>query len=141
MFRKSPEQIKQDMDNQENARRTVELVLGVDVIPMEEFSIWDWEIKQYGDLVGIGEYRRRFVQFGTYPDFQFSKSKFVTMKQKADAESIRAWMFVEFDDGIKVFHIEGSPGSQIMQRRGEQRTQECVVIQNTQFLHLKDLSI
>ena len=133
MFRKDPKQIEIDMQNQEAARKKMEQILTLCFKPQHEFSVWDWEIYNYEKLKGIAEYRRRFMNFGKYPDFQFSKKKFYAMKSKAYTEKVPAYMIVEFDDGLKFFIIDGEPPEKIMQRRGEARTEEVVVISNDHF--------
>lgn len=133
MFRKDPNQIEIDMENQEAARKKMEKILHLCFKPQHEFSVWDWEIYSYEKLKAIAEYRRRFMNFGKYPDFQFSKKKFYAMKSKACTEKVSAYMIVEFDDGLKFFIIDGEPPEKIMQRRGELRTEEVVVITNDHF--------
>ena len=133
MFRKDASQIEIDMANQETARKKLQDILNMEVKPQHEFSIWDWEIYKNNELKGIAEYRRRFMNFGKYPDFQFSKKKFYAMKSKASDSKIPAYMVVEFDNALKFFTIEGQPEEKIMQRRGEVRTEEVVVINNQDF--------
>jgi hypothetical protein len=48
-------------------------------------------------------------------------------------------MFVEFDDGFYYFRIEGTPTVQIMQRNGEMRTEEVVVIPKETFKPIEEL--
>jgi hypothetical protein len=139
LFRKEEEQIAQDNDNQENARQRLEDFLGINVDTMDNFSIWDWEFREEGKLIAIGEYRRRFNDFDKYPDFQFSKYKFDTMRGKCAFQSILAFMFVEFDDGFYYFPIKGNPPTQIMQRGGELRTEEVVVIHKDSFKSIEEL--
>lgn len=139
MFRKNSNQIDEDMTNQEAARNKLEKILNLCFKPQHVYSVWDWEIYEGDTMIAIAEYRRRFVNFGKYPDFQFSKKKFDTMKLKAETEDVNAYMVVEFNDGLKYFVIEGKPETQIMQRRGEVRTEEVVVIPNVQFKDVNQL--
>jgi hypothetical protein len=138
LFRKDEEQIAQDTDNQEKARQRLEDLLCINVATMDSFSIWDWEFRKE-KLIAIGEYRRRFNEFDKYPDFQFSKYKFDTMRGKCAFQGILAFMFVEFDDGFYYFRIEGTPTVQIMQRNGEMRTEEVVVIPKETFKPIDEL--
>jgi hypothetical protein len=138
LFRKDEEQIAQDTDNQEKARQRLEDLLCINVATMDSFSIWDWEFRKE-KLIAIGEYRRRFNEFDKYPDFQFSKYKFDTMRGKCAFQGILAFMFVEFDDGFFYFAIEGNPLTQIMQRNGELRTEEVVVIPKESFKSVEEL--
>jgi hypothetical protein len=138
LFRKDEEQIAQDTDNQENARQRLANLLGIEIVNMDSFSIWDWEFRKE-KLIAIGEYRRRFNNFDKYPDFQFSKYKFDTMRGKCAFQSILAFMFVEFDDGFFYFVIEGYPPIEIMQRNGEMRTEEVVVISKESFKSIEVL--
>lgn len=137
MFRKNADQIQTDMRNQENTRQLLESILSMEIKPQHEFSTWDWEVYEGNELKAIVEYRRRFINFGTYPDFQFSKKKFYLMKQKALSENIGAYMVVEFNNGLKFFTIDGEPEEKVMQRRGEQRTEQVVVIHNSMFQDVK----
>jgi len=139
LYRKDESQIAQDTDNQEIARRGLESLLDIEVVGMDNFSTWDWEFKREGKLIAIGEYRRRFNSFDKYPDFQFSKHKFDTMRGKGAFQNILAFMFVEFDDGFYYFLIEGKPDVEIMQRNGEMRTEEVVVISKESFISIEDL--
>jgi hypothetical protein len=138
LFRKDEEQIAQDTINQEDARQRLADLLDIEITSMDNFSIWDWEFRR-GKLVAIGEYRRRFNNFDKYPDFQFSKSKFDTMRGKCVFQNILAFMFVEFDDGFFYFAIEGYPPTQTMQRGGEMRTEEVVVITQESFSPVEEL--
>jgi len=138
LFRKDEEQIAQDTDNQEKARQRLEDLLCINVATMDSFSIWDWEFRKE-KLIAIGEYRRRFNEFDKYPDFQFSKYKFDIMRGKCAFQGILAFMFVEFDDGFFYFAIEGNPLTQIMQRNGELRTEEVVVIPKESFKPVEEL--
>lgn len=138
LFRKGDEQIAQDTNNQENARQRLADLLDIEIIGMDNFSIWDWEFRR-DKLVAIGEYRRRFNNFDKYPDFQFSKSKFDTMRGKGAFQNILAFMFVEFDDGFFYFVIEGNPPTQTMQRGGEMRTEEVAVIPKESFKPIEEL--
>jgi hypothetical protein len=138
LFRKDEGQIAQDANNQEDARQRLADLLDIEIVSMDTYSIWDWEFKR-DKLVAIGEYRRRFNNFDKYPDFQFSKSKFDTMRGKCAFQSILAFMFVEFDDGFFYFAIEGYPPIQTMQRGGEMRTEEVVVIPQESFSSVEEL--
>jgi len=138
LFRKEEGQIAQDTDNQEKARQRLEDLLCINVATMDSFSIWDWEFRKE-KLIAIGEYRRRFNEFDKYPDFQFSKYKFDTMRGKCAFQNILAFMFVEFDDGFFYFAIKGNPPTQIMQRNGELRTEEVVVIFKESFKPVEEL--
>jgi len=139
LFRKDEEQIAQDTINQEDARQRLADLLGMEIVNMDSFSIWDWEFRK-DKLIAIGEYRRRFNNFDTYPDFQFSKYKFDTMRGKCAFQNILAFMFVEFDDGFFYFAIEGYPPTEIMQRNGEMRTEEVVVIPKESFKPIEGLT-
>jgi hypothetical protein len=139
LFRKGEEQIAQDAKNQEDARQKLADLLGMEIVNMDSFSIWDWEFRKE-KLIAIGEYRRRFNDFDKYPDFQFSKDKFDTMRGKCAFQNILAFMFVEFDDGFFYFAIKGYPPTQIMQRGGEIRTEEVVVIPQESFKPIERLT-
>ena len=139
LFRKDEEQIAQDTNNQEDARQRLADLLGMEIVNMDSFSIWDWEFRK-DKLIAIGEYRRRFNDFDKYPDFQFSKYKFDTMRGKCAFQNILAFMFVEFDDGFFYFAIEGYPPIEIMQRNGEMRTEEVVVIPKESFKPIEGLT-
>ena len=139
LFRKDEEQIAQDTINQEDARQRLADLLGMEIVNMDSFSIWDWEFRK-DKLIAIGEYRRRFNDFDKYPDFQFSKYKFDTMRGKCAFQNILAFMFVEFDDGFFYFAIEGYPPTEIMQRNGEMRTEEVVVIPKESFKPIEGLT-
>jgi len=139
LFRKDENQIAQDTDNQEIARQRLADLLGIDVINMDNFSAWDWEFKRGNKLIAIGEYRRRFNNFDKYPDFQFSKNKFDTMRGKCAFQRILAFMFVEFDDGFYYFPIVGNPSTQTMQRNGEVRTEQVAVIPRESFKPIEEL--
>jgi hypothetical protein len=139
LFRKDEEQIAQDTINQEDARQRLADLLGMEIVNMDSFSIWDWEFRKE-KLIAIGEYRRRFNDFDKYPDFQFSKYKFDTMRGKCAFQNILAFMFVEFDDGFFYFAIEGYPPIEIMQRNGEMRTEEVVVIPKESFKSIEGLT-
>ena len=138
LFRKDEGQIAQDTDNQEKARQRLADLLDIEIVNMDSFSIWDWEFRKE-KLIAIGEYRRRFNEFDKYPDFQFSKYKFDTMRGKCAFQGILAFMFVEFDDGFYYFPIEGNPLTQIMQRNGEMRTEEVAVIPKESFKLVDEL--
>ena len=138
LFRKEERQIAQDTNNQEDARQRLADLLGIEIVNMDSFSIWDWEFRKE-KLIAIGEYRRRFNDFDKYPDFQFSKYKFDTMRGKCAFQGILAFMFVEFDDGFYYFPIEGNPLTEIMQRNGEIRTEEVAVIPKESFNPVEEL--
>ena len=133
--RYNKDQIKEDEINQSKARftllRTVDI--DVDIETQGTMSFWDWEFFRNGKIIAIGEYRRRFCNFGTFQDFQFSNKKFKAMTEKADKHLIPAYMFVEFDDCFLYFAVEGKPPTKIMRRNHEMRTEECVCISNNLF--------
>jgi len=134
MNRYKQEQIVEDMANQEKALKVFEQVLGAEGVNVDDiYSPWDYEFYIDDKLVAIGEYRRRFTNFGTYKDFQFSKHKFDKMYNKAIKDNIDAFMIVEFNDKFTFFQIEGNPEVAIMKRKHEQRTEECVRIPNESF--------
>ena len=139
MNRKQDWQIKEDLANQEITRQMLQNWLKIDVTPQEEMSIWDWEFRVGKHLLGFGEYRRRFNAFGTYGDFQFTKKKFCTLKEKAKTEKVPAFMFVQFDDQFLYFTIDGDPETQIMRRNHEVRKEECVCIPKNWFKQLDKL--
>lgn len=132
-------QIKEDLANQEITRQMLQSWLKIDVVPQDEMSIWDWEFKAGKYLLGYGEYRRRFNAFDTYGDFQFTKKKFYTLKDKAKTEKVPAFMFVQFDDKFLYFKINGEPETQIMRRNHEVRKEECVCIPKNWFKQLEKL--
>jgi hypothetical protein len=134
-------QIEQDNINQSKARFDLMQFLRVDIETQDTMSFWDWEFYRDNKLLAIGEYRRRFCNFGTYEDFQFSKKKFNAMVDKSKEHSIPAYMFVEFDDLFLYFLVDGSPPSKIMKRNHEVRTEECVCIFNDLFQSLYKLEI
>jgi hypothetical protein len=68
LFRKDEGQIAQDTNNQEDARQRLADLLDIEIVGMDNFSIWDWEFRR-GKLVAIGEYRRRFNNFDKYKKF------------------------------------------------------------------------
>ena len=139
MNRKQDWQIKEDLANQEITRQMLQNWLKIDVTPQEEMSIWDWEFRVGKHLLGFGEYRRRFNAFDTYGDFQFTKKKFCTLKEKAKTEKVPAFMFVQFDDQFLYFTIDGDPETQIMRRNHEVRKEECVCISKNWFKQLDKL--
>jgi hypothetical protein len=134
-------QIEQDNINQSKAKFDLMQFLRVDIETQDTMSFWDWEFYRDNKLLAIGEYRRRFCNFGTYEDFQFSKKKFNAMVDKSKEHSIPAYMFVEFDDLFLYFLVDGSPPSKIMKRNHEVRTEECVCIFNDLFQSLYKLEI
>jgi hypothetical protein len=139
MNRKQDWQIKEDLANQEITRQMLQNWLKIDVTPQEEMSIWDWEFRVGKHLLGFGEYRRRFNAFDTYGDFQFTKKKFCTLKEKAKTEKVPAFMFVQFDDQFLYFTIDGDPETQIMRRNHEVWKEECVCIPKNWFKQLDKL--
>ena len=139
--RSKPNEIEQDNINQSKARFDLMQFLGVDIKTQDTMSFWDWEFYRDDKLIAIGEYRRRFCNFGTYKDFQFSKKKFNAMVDKGKKHSIPAYMFVEFDDWFLYFLLDGLPPSKIMKRNHEIRTEECVCIANDLFQSLYKLEM
>jgi len=136
-----PEEKEADSMNQSSAATLLMNYLDVDIETQPEMSIWDWEFYRDGQLLGIGEYRRRFHNFGTFPDFQFGKKKFYTMKDQGKKHDVPAWMFVEYDDLFLYFAMEGDPQVKTMRRNHETRTEECVVIPNKWFKKLENLIV
>jgi hypothetical protein len=139
--RKEGWQIEEDSMNQSNAKHQLMQFLDVDIETQEPLSIWDWEFFREGQLLAIGEYRRRFNKFGTFPDFQFSKKKFEILEVKGNEYGVPALMFVEFDDIFLYFPISGKYPTKVMRRNHEVRTEECVCIPNNSFLYVNDLSL
>jgi len=139
--RYKPNEIEQDNINQSKARFDLMQFLGVDIETQDIMSFWDWEFYRDDKLIAIGEYRRRFCNFGTYKDFQFSKKKFNAMVDKGKKHGIPAYMFVEFDDWFLYFLLDGLPPSKIMKRNHEIRTEECVCINNDLFQSLYKLEM
>ena len=139
--RKHDWQIEVDSMNQSNAAYQLMNYLDLDIETKEPMSIWDWEFYRDGKLLAIGEYRRRFNNFGTYPDFQFGHQKFLKMQKFGQDHGVPAYMFVEFDDIFLYFPIIGSPKVKTMRRNHEVRTEECVCIPNSDFLTVASLSI
>lgn len=127
--------------NQSRARWELMQFLDVEIQTQDMMSYWDWEMYRESKLLAIGEYRRRFCTFGTYEDFQFSKKKFDAMVNKGKKEGIPALMFVEFDDVLLYFPLEGEPPTKIMRRNHEVRTEECVCIPNDAFVSLYKLTL
>lgn len=139
--RKEGWQIEQDTMNQSNAKTQLMQFLDVDIETQDNFSIWDWEFYRDGKLLAIGEYRRRFHNFGTFPDFQFSKKKFETLEAQGIEYGVPSLFFVEFDDIFLYFPISGKHPTKVMRRNHEVRTEECVCIPNNGFLYVNDLSL
>jgi hypothetical protein len=139
--RKEGWQIEADNFNQSRARIDLMQLLRLDIETQEPMSIWDWEFFRGNKLVAIGEYRRRFNDFGTFPDFQFSEKKFKTMMAEGAKRGVPALMFVEFDDLYLYFPLEGSPEVKIMRRNHEVRTENCVVIPNKDFRYVYHLDL
>lgn len=133
MNRYREHQIREDMNNQEWARQLLANYMGIEVRPQGEMSTWDWEFYVYDDLMGFGEYRRRFNNFDTYEDFQFTKSKFVKMKGISQLVGLPAVMVVHFNDCIKFFEIAGNPEVAVMRRNHEVRKENCVRIPKEWF--------
>jgi len=136
-----PEERAVDINNQSSACYSLMNYFQVDIETMPEMSIWDWEFYRDGRLVGIGEYRRRFHNFGTFPDFQFGQKKFIAMTDHGKKHNVPAWMFVEFDDLFLYFVMEGSPPVKTMRRNHETRTEECVCFTMDKFLKLGSLNV
>ena len=134
-------EIEQDNINQSKAREDLMQFLCIDVETQGTMSFWDWEFYRNKSIVAIGEYRRRFNNFGTFKDFQFSKKKFDAMVKKGKQHNIPAFMFVEFDDVFLYFSIEGEPKTTMMKRNHEVRTEECVCIPNDFFQSMYQLNI
>jgi hypothetical protein len=139
--RKEGWQIEVDSMNQSNAAYQLMNFLDINIETKEPMSIWDWEFYREGKLMAIGEYRRRFHNFGTYPDFQFGHQKFLKMQKFGQDHGIPAYMFVEFDDLFLYFPIIGSPEIVLMKRNHEIRTEECVCIPNADFISVMSLSL
>lgn len=139
--RKENWQIQEDGMNQSKARTDLMNLLNLDIVTQEPMSIWDWEFFRGNRLVAIGEYRRRFNNFGTFPDFQFSQKKFKIIMAEGQRHGVPALMFVEFDDLYLYFVIEGNPEVKIMRRNHEVRTEPCVVIPNDQFKYVYHLDL
>lgn len=121
-------QIKEDLENQENARLMLQKLLDIDVVPQATMSIWDWEFRIEQYLLALGEYRRRFSNFNEFSEFIFSKKKFDTLKEKSKSADVPVFMFVEFNDKFAYFMIRGNPETKIIKRKHENRTEECVMI-------------
>lgn len=136
-----PSEIEEDNINQTRAKMALEQLYGVDIETQEMMSYWDWLFYRDGVLVAIGEYRRRFVDHDTYPDFQFSKKKFDAMAAKSAQDGVPAYMFVEFDDLFIYVKIEGSPETKTMRRNHEVRTEECVVIPRKDYIYAYQLEM
>jgi hypothetical protein len=132
-------QIQEDLTNQELTRQMLEHWLKIDVLPQDEMSILDWEFIANNYFLGFGEYRRRFNNFDVYDDFQFTKKKFYSLKEKALKEKVPAFMFVQFNDEFLYFTIDGEPKTQIMRRNHEIRKEECVCIPKNWFKKLNNL--
>jgi hypothetical protein len=139
--RKQGWQIEQDSMNQSAAAHELMNFFRVDIETQEPMNVWDWEFYREGNLIAIGEYRRRFNNFGTYPDFQFGHQKFLKMQKFGQEHNIPAYMFVEFDDLFLYFPIAGSPEIKTMKRNHEIRTEQCVCIPNADFIPVMSLSL
>jgi hypothetical protein len=135
------QEIEQDNINQSRAREDLMMFCNVDIETQDNMSFWDWEFYKDKSFVAIGEYRRRFNNFGTYDDFQFSKKKFDAMVEKGKQHNIPAFMFVEFNDIFLYFPVKGNPKTKIMKRNHEVRTEECVCIPNDFFKSMYELEI
>ena len=137
-----PNEIEQDNANQSNARQSLIYFLDNVVVETQPMmSFWDWEFYRDNKIIALGEYRRRFNVFGTFPDFQFSKKKFDAMIAKGKQHNIPSYMFVEFNDLFMFFLIEGNPSTKIMRRNHEKRTEPVVCITNDKFQYLYELEI
>jgi len=139
--RKEDWQIEQDTMNQSNAKTQLMQFLDVDIVTKENFSIWDWEFYKNDRLLAIGEYRRRFNKFGTFPDLQFSKKKFEILEAKGIEYGVPCLFFVEFDDLFLYFHVAGTYPTKEMRRNHEVRVETCVCIPNSSFLYVNELSL
>jgi hypothetical protein len=139
--RKEDWQIEEDIMNQSNAKTQLMQYLDVDMVTKENFSIWDWEFYRNGELLAIGEYRRRFNNFGKFPDFQFSQKKFEILKDTSVEYGVPCLFFVEFDDLLLYFPVAGTYPTKQMQRNHEVRVEICVCIPNSSFLYVSQLSI
>jgi hypothetical protein len=137
--RKEDWQIEVDSMNQSNAAYQLMNFLDLDIETKEPMSIWDWEFFRDGKLIAIGEYRRRFNNSDTFPDFIFGYQKFLKMQKHGTEHGVPAYMFVEFDDLFLYFPIIGSPKTRMVKRRHENREEECVYILNKDFLSVMDL--
>ena len=135
-------EIEEDNANQSRARLNLTYLLDdITIKTQEMMSFWDWEFYKQSKIVAIGEYRRRFIKFGTFEDFQFSKKKFDAMVCKSQNHQIPAYMFVEFNDLFMFFKVEGDPIIKIMRRNHEVRTEECVCIPNETFKYIYELEM
>ena len=135
-------EIEEDNANQSRARLNLTYLLGdITIKTQEMMSFWDWEFYKQGKIVAIGEYRRRFIKFGTFEDFQFSKKKFDAMVFKGQNHQIPAYMFVEFNDLFMFFKVEGDPIIKTMRRNHEVRTEDCVCIPNESFKYIYELEM
>lgn len=136
-------EIQEDEVNQSKARFNIlrGLDLDIDIETQGTMSFWDWEFFRNNKIIAIGEYRRRFCNFGTFQDFQFSKKKFNAMIEKGNIENIPAYMFVEFNDCFLYFIVEGNPPIKVMRRNHEIRTEECVCISNDLFVPVSTFMI
>jgi hypothetical protein len=139
--RKADWQIEQDTMNQSNAKTQLMQFLDVDIKTQDNFSIWDWEFYRDGKLLAIGEYRRRFHNYGTFPDFQFSQKKFEKLEAQGKVYGVPSLFFVEFDDIFLYFPISGKYPIKVMRRNHEVRTEDCVCIPNNSFLYVNGLSL
>ena len=137
--RKEDWQIEQDTMNQSNAKTQLMQFLDVDIVTQDNFSIWDWEFYRNGDLLALGEYRRRFNKSTAYPDFIFSKKKFDILESKGVEHKVPCLFFVEFDDLFLYFPVAGKYPTRIVRRKHEVREEECVCITPNNFLYVNDL--
>jgi hypothetical protein len=135
-------EIEEDNANQSRARLNLTYLLDdITIKTQEMMSFWDWEFYKQSKIVAIGEYRRRFIKFGTFEDFQFSKKKFDAMVCKGQNHQIPAYMFVEFNDLFMFFKVEGDPIIKTMRRNHEVRTEDCVCIPNESFKYIYELEM
>ena len=139
--RKEDWQIEQDTMNQSNAKTQLMQFLDVDIVTQDNFSIWDWEFYRDGNLLALGEYRRRFNNSNTYPDFIFSKKKFEILESKGIEHGVPCLFFVEFDDIFLYFPVSGKYPIRTIRRRHEVREEDCVCIPNNGFLYVNDLTL
>ena len=139
--RKEGWQIEQDSMNQSNAAYQLMNFLDIDIETKEPMSVWDWEFFRDGKLMAIGEYRRRFNNSDTFPDFIFGNQKFLKMQKHGADYGVPAYMFVEFDDLFLYFPIIGIPKTRMVKRRHENREEECVYILNKDFIPVIDLKL
>lgn len=139
--RKEDWQIEQDTMNQSAAKTQLMQFLDVDIETKDNFSIWDWEFYRDGELLAIGEYRRRFNKAFQYSDFIFSKKKFDILQSKEKELGVPCLFFVEFDDIFLYFPISGKYPTRSVRRVHEVREEDCVCIPNNKFLYVNGLTL